>query len=110
MKNFLGIFLIALLASCATKPTPPVSTPPTTNVKPALAAPASAAKVTHVDNQLRFVVLDYRSRTLPPIGARIAIYRASQRVGEVQITDPVRAGFATADIRDGDVRVGDEAR
>ena len=94
MKNLLGILLIAFLAGCATKSTPPASAPPTTNVKPAVAAPATAAKITHVDSKLRFGVIDYRTRTLPPIGARIAIYRAGQRVGEVQITDPVRAGFA----------------
>ena len=44
------------------------------------------------------------------VGAGVSNWTAGQRVGEVQITDPVRAGFATADIRDGDVRVGDEAR
>jgi hypothetical protein len=38
------------------------------------------------------------------------VYRADKRVGEVQLTEPVRARFATADILTGEVRVGDEVR
>ena len=71
---------------------------------------AAGAKITHVDAKLRFVVIDYRARAMPAVGTRVTVYRAGQRVGEVQITDPVRVSFATADIRDGEVRVGDEAR
>ena len=114
MKNFLSILLIAVLAGCATKSAPPVQVPVPA---PAAAAGQSAtptfvsgAKITHVDTKLQFVVLDYRSRVLPLIGTRLTVYRAGQRVGEVQLTDPIRMGFATADIRTGEVRVGDEAR
>ena len=114
MKNFLSILLIVVLAGCATKSAPPVQAPVPA---PAAAAGQSAtptfvsgAKITHVDTKLQFVVLDYRSRVLPLIGTRLTVYRAGQRVGEVQLTDPIRMGFATADIRTGEVRVGDEAR
>jgi len=112
MKNFLSILLIAILTGCATKSAPPapVPAPATTAGKPATPTFVSGAKITRVDTKLQFVVLDYRSRVLPLIGTRLTVYRAGQRVGEVQLTDPIRMGFATADIRTGDVRVGDEAR
>ena len=114
MKNFLSILLIAVLSGCATKSAPsvqaPVPAPAAAAGKPAPSTFVSGAKITHVDTKLQFVVLDYRSRVLPLIGTRLTVYRAGQRVGEVQLTDPIRMGFATADIRTGDVRVGDEAR
>ena len=112
MKNFLSLLLVAVLAGCATKsaPTVPAPAPVATSAKPATPTFVSGAKITHVDAKLQFVVLDYRSRVLPLIGTRLTVFRAGQRVGEVQLTDPIRMGFATADIRTGELRVGDEAR
>ena len=111
MKNFFSILFLAVLVGCATKSAPPVQAPePAPAAKPATSTFVSGAKITHVDTKLQFVVLDYRSRVLPVIGTRLTVYRAGQRVGEVQLTDPIRMGFATADIRTGEVRVGDEAR
>jgi len=40
----------------------------------------------------------------------MTVYRDGKQVGTVQITEPVRARFATADILEGELRVGDEAR
>ena len=70
----------------------------------------SPAPVTTVNTQFKFVVLDFSSRLMPPVGTELSVYRGSKRVGNVRVTDPVRARFATADILDGEVRVGDEAR
>ena len=78
-------------------------------VAPAQFGPAPA-KITRVNSDLRFVVIDFRSRTMPAIGAELSVYRDGARVGSVRITEPVRAQFATADIVTGDIQVGDEAR
>ena len=110
MRNVLSILLLAFLAGCATKSVPPAKAPVDTVPKAAPQFIGSGAKITHVDDKLRFVVIDYRSRSMPAIGTRLLVYRDGQRVGEVQITDPVRVGFATADIWEGGLRVGDEAR
>lgn len=109
MKTILSFVLLAILAGCATQSMPPATTAIDVG-KPAAQFIASGVQITHVDTRLRFVVLDYRSHAMPAIGTRLTVYRAGQRVGEVQITDPVRVSFATADIRDGEVHVGDEAR
>ena len=110
MKLIPSILLFAVLTGCATQSVPPAKSPTGTGKKPAEQFTASGAKITHVDAKLRFVVLDYRSRAMPAIGTRLVVYHDGQRVGEVQITDPVRVNFATADILTGEVRVGDEAR
>ena len=114
MKKLLSLLLLAVLAGCATKSAPtvpvPVSAPAATAATPSSPTFVSGAKITHVDAKLQFVVLDYRSRVLPLIGTRLTVFRAGQRVGEIQLTDPIRLGFATADIRTGELHVGDEAR
>jgi hypothetical protein len=68
------------------------------------------AKVVSVNSELRFVVIDFSSRVMPPVGARLNVYRGDKNIGAVQITEPVRARLATADVVQGEVRVGDEAR
>ena len=110
MKHILSLGLLAILTACATQPAPsaPLSSAPA--AKPAVQHIATGAKITHLDAKLRFVVLDYRSRVMPAIGAKLTVYRDGQRVGAVQITDPVRTSFATADILEGELRVGDDAR
>ena len=70
----------------------------------------SPAKIVSVNPELRFVVVDFSSRVMPPVGTRLNVYRGDKSIGAIQITEPVRARLATADVVDGDVRVGDEAR
>jgi hypothetical protein len=68
------------------------------------------ATVRKVDITYNFVVLDFSQRAMPPLGTHLTVYRDGQKVGEVQITEPVRAQFATADVLAGELQVGDEAR
>jgi hypothetical protein len=76
---------------------------------PAPLGPA-AAKIVSLNTEHRFVVVDFTSRKMPAVGTRVTIYRNGKQVGAVRITEPVRAQLATADILDGEVHVGDEAR
>jgi len=67
-------------------------------------------KIASVNLELGFVVVDFASRTMPAPGTRLNVYRGHRRVGAVRITEPVRAPLATADIVEGEARMGDEAR
>ena len=83
--------------------------PRPTGPVPAQFGPAPV-RITSVNDQYQFVVLDFSSRALAPLGTKLTVFRDGQRVGVVQITEPTRAQFATADILEGELRVGDEAR
>ncbi len=98
-----GLCLCASGCARENKPKPAVQ------VAPAQIGPPPAT-VRKVDITYSFVVLDFSERAMPPVGSRMTIYRNGVKVGEVQITEPVRAQFATADIVAGDVQLGDEAR
>jgi hypothetical protein len=63
-----------------------------------------------VNAQHKFIVIDFTSHAMPLVGTELTVYRDGQRVGAVRITEPVRAPFATADIIEGELQVGDEAR
>jgi hypothetical protein len=76
---------------------------------PAQFGPAPA-KIALVNSELQFVVIDFSSRVMPPVGTRLNVYRGDKNIGVVRITEPVRARLATADIVEGEIRVGDEAR
>ena len=67
-------------------------------------------KIASVNSELGFVVVDFASQTMPALGTRLNVYRGNRRVGAVRITEPVRAPLATADIVEGEARMGDEAR
>jgi len=71
---------------------------------------AAVAKVVSVSSQHGFVVIDFGSGIMPAAGTQVAIFRGYKRVGTVRITEPTRAPFGTADIVEGEARVGDEAR
>lgn len=66
--------------------------------------------VVAVNQNLRFVVLDYSLKSMPVLEQRLGIYRQGQKVGEVKITGPEMGGNVVADIVAGDIRAGDEAR
>jgi hypothetical protein len=108
-KNLLMISVVAVLLSACATPRP--ATPPAAPV-PVVPAEASVlgAPVTLVNTQFGFVVLNYSSRVMPAVGTRLSIYRGQQRVGAVRITEPVRSRFATADVLEGELQAGDEAR
>ena len=68
------------------------------------------ARVSYVSLENRFVVIDFISRAMPAVGAHMKLYRGDKQVGTVQITEPMRARFATADILNGEPKVSDEVR
>jgi len=115
-KTAIGWMFVLIMGCATSNPTmhPPRATAPQptraqTQPETAHFGPGPA-KVVSVNPELRFVVIDFSSRVMPPIGARLSVFRGEKNVGTVQITEPVRARLATADILDGEVRVGDEAR
>ena len=73
------------------------------------AAPAEPpAMITKVNQTYRFVVIDFGSHKMPALGTRLTVYREGQPVGQVELTEPVRDRFATADILNGEVHIGDQ--
>ncbi len=70
----------------------------------------SPTHITRINDQFHFVVIDFSGRPMPAVGTIVSVYRGNERVGSVQITQPVRTHFATADILEGNLQVGDEAR
>ncbi|HUJ71989.1 MAG TPA: hypothetical protein VLZ30_07080 [Verrucomicrobiae bacterium] len=91
-------------ARTAAKPGNPVQQP-----SPAPLGPP-AARIVSVNADLGFVVVDFGSLTVPTPGTQVSIYHGGKRVGVVRITEPVHAPLATADVVEGEVRMGDEAR
>jgi hypothetical protein len=99
-----------LLSGClGTGATAPAGTPAGARLEPA-ATETGVARVASVNTKLGFAVVDFAAQTMPPVGTRVNVYRGDKRVGTVRITEPVHAPLATADVVDGEVRVGDEAR
>jgi len=107
-KNLLMIAVVSvLLSACATRP---IARPAATVTVMPTEASVMGAPVTLVNTQFGFIVLNYSSRIMPAVGTRLSVYRGQQRVGAVRITEPVRPRFATADVLEGELRTGDEAR
>ena len=74
-------------------------------------AEAAPAKITLVNATYQFVVLEFAQRPIPGIGTQLTVWRGEQKVGVVRITEPIRSPrFATADILEGELRLGDEAK
>lgn len=67
-------------------------------------------RVASVNESLRFVVLTFPLGQLPPLGARMNIFRNGEIVGEIKVTGPQRDDNSVADIVDGDAQKGDEVR
>lgn len=109
-----GCLMVFLVGSGCSKRGPKPSDVDSSNTNDVVVAPArfyvTPAPVTRVNHEYKFVVLDFRSRVMPPVGTELNVYRGTARVGAVRLTEPVRTRFATADILSGDILIGDEAR
>jgi hypothetical protein len=108
MKRLLHVVSLAALGftvACTSRPSQKSAAHP-----PPVKFAATPARITTINEAMRFVVLDFTNRTMPPVGTVLSVYRGDLRIGTVKITEPVRANFATADIIDGSPQVGDEAR
>jgi hypothetical protein len=102
--HLLTIATVTLVTGCVSQHPKPATPHAATQFSGTL------AHITKLDDRFHFVVIDFNSRTMPAAGTRVSIYRGDQRVSVVQITEPIRSHFATADILEGDPRVGDEVR
>ncbi len=70
-------------------------------------------KVVTVRPDLRYVIIDFSFSRLPKPGAGMAVFRDDKQVGKVRITSnpsQARGGAAVADIREGELAVGDFVR
>ncbi len=73
------------------------------------AAPTNG-KVALVNAQLRYVILEFGMARVPTPGQRFAIFRGSEKVGQIRISNETIGSNVAADIIMGDLRVGDEVR
>lgn len=69
-----------------------------------------SGKVLKVNQEARFVVLNFPIGRLPSIEQRLNVYRHNLKVGEVKVTGPQREDNIVADISVGEAEVGDEVR
>ena len=67
-------------------------------------------RVVRTNVRLNFVVLDFGLTGLPPVGRQFAIYRLGKKVGQVRVSGPAWDTYAVADIIEGEIWMGDEAR
>jgi hypothetical protein len=110
-----GCVTAALVAGClgggATAPARTATKPGGPYLEPAPAELGSdTARIASVNAEHGFVVVDFGSRTMPEAGTLVNVYRGDKRVGGIRVTEPVHAPLATADIVEGEMRVGDEVR
>jgi hypothetical protein len=76
--------------------------------QPTTTAVASrTGKVASVNQELRFVVLDFSVSSIPAEGRTLSVYRAGAKVAEVKVSGPVVGSNTAADILSGNVQVGD---
>ena len=67
-------------------------------------------KVVRTNERLNFVVLDFGLQGLPAIGQQFSIYRLGKKVGKVRVSGPAWDTYTVADIVEGQIWTGDEAK
>ena len=75
-------------------------------------APARSpvGRVERVNDQARIVVVDFPIGQVPPDGARLSVFRAGQKVGEVKMSEQTADNLRVGDIIAGTVQKDDEVR
>lgn len=119
-KRFAILILIPLLASgCGIVHKRPSSVTALAEQNPSdqktgklIVTPETAliGKVSAVNANAQFVVLNFPIGRLPAMDQRLSIYRHGLKVGEVKVTGPQRDDNTVADIVSGDAQLHDEVR
>ena len=111
----INVALALLSLGCAwmkpstTKQPPPAPVPAKAQAQPVpQELGATTPKIVSVNAEQKFAVVDFKSQSLPEAGTILNAYHGGKRVGAVRVTQPVRAPYATADVVEGDVRLGDD--
>ena len=109
-RALLANALLLLVTGCPKKQPQPADEvkQPASPATPAQFGPAPA-RITFVNEQLKFVVINVSSRAMPASGTILQVTRGTARVGAVRVSEERRARFITADIIDGELHIGDEA-
>jgi hypothetical protein len=77
-----------------------------------LATPAreTLATVARVEARDKYVVVHFGAATIPRIGTQLLVFRDGKPVGRVELTEPTYPPYATANILEGELKVGDTLR
>ena len=63
--------------------------------------------VRQVNENLRYVVIDFASRQMPALDDRLGIFRKGRPVGEIRVTGPFKGSTVAADLLRGNAQPGD---
>ena len=63
-----------------------------------------------MNDQLRFVIVDFVNQKLPRLEQKLVVYRLDQKVAEVKISGPYRGTTVATDITAGEAQMGDIVR
>ncbi|MAH75890.1 MAG: hypothetical protein CBC62_06920 [Opitutia bacterium TMED102] len=74
------------------------------------AAMRTEGKVVRTNEKLNFVVLDFGFKRLPRPGQQLGVYRLGKKTGQVRVSGPAWETYTVADIVEGEIWVGDEAK
>ena len=78
-------------------------------VVPLRAGPVEG-RVTVVNAEHQFVVVDFGEFPIPKVGTPANVFRGDQNVGRVRLTEPSRGRLITGDVLSGELKVGDIVR
>jgi len=116
----IGLTAGLLASGCVNSKNPRGATAAGSKLKPGQSAPPAApviaplnslsGRVLLVNTPLKYIVAEGAVGRLPAAEQVLNAYRDGQRVGEVRVSKPARGANFTADITQGDVRVGDTLR
>jgi hypothetical protein len=84
---------------------PLTNTPP-----PKIRIVPMTGRIASVNENLRFVVIDFTNSRRPTIEERLDVYRVGEKVAEIKVSGPYRNTTVAADIVAGEVRYGDEVK
>ena len=96
-------------------PVSPTPAPTQTPTQPETSAPRVrilpiTARVASVNENLRYVIVDFTNSRRPAIDERLSVYRVGEKVAEIKVSGPYRNTTVAADIVVGEVKYGDEVK